>query len=931
MKVVLMVAEKPLLAKSIAEILSNGRMSTRRGFNGVCSIHEYDGDFFGQSVRFKMTSTCGHVMTMNFPKKYNDWDRVDPATLFHADVIKEEANPKLKMVNFLASEGRGVDYLVLWLDCDKEGENICFEVIDIVQPMMRHPYDQRAIYRAQFSSLAPQDILKAMSKLGRPNKLQAVSVDTRQELDLRIGCAFTRFQTRFFHEKYGNVDSKLISYGPCQTPTLGFCVARLDEMKNFKPEPYWSMRAVVTSDGGASTMTASWARQQLFDQEVFNVLFSRAKRQRFATVVSVTTTKKQKQKPAALNTVELLRVGSSRLHLGPQQTMHLAEHLYTNGLISYPRTETTRYASNFDFHSVLGPLAKSGQFASVAQAILDRGVRMPKSGQDAGDHPPITPLGHVGEPKFTSTSEARLYEYVVCHFLATLMGNCVYELRTIQLDLAGERFTLTSSRPIDPGFTEVFTWQQVTANENSLPATVNVGDRWNVVDLLMDQGQTSPPDHLTETELITLMERHGIGTDASIPVHINNICQRNYVTVQESSRRLVPTQLGVILVHGYWKIDCQLVEAEMRSAIEHQLMLIADGQANPASMKEHILDIFTKKFHYFVENVALMDALFEDTFQTLADSGKPFSRCGRCRRYMKIVLQGKKRLFCATCQLTYPLPRGSTISFRPLNDAKCPLDGFDLIYCVNGGNGGDHALCPYCYSNPPFEDMRPEQACNRCTHPTCPYSSRTLAVAICEYCARTAAKSAFRGSLLLDPGSAPKWQLCCNQCKFKVRIFKGAKMVRVTDDHCPQCNSRLVHVIYTQVGLVTCWNFFSLIHIQDELITLLPMVNQRKNVASLVMVNFENCVDLNGKPTGQLAKKSQVPQTVTVAPSCKNRLRQITTTVTQIGQEDVHVFVGVVQVEGGVEVVRIDHLQIHLPVVRFKNFVHDCTLVESKY
>ncbi|KRY51119.1 DNA topoisomerase 3-beta-1 [Trichinella britovi] len=931
MKVVLMVAEKPLLAKSIAEILSNGRMSTRRGFNGVCSIHEYDGDFFGQSVRFKMTSTCGHVMTMNFPKKYNDWDRVDPATLFHADVIKEEANPKLKMVNFLASEGRGVDYLVLWLDCDKEGENICFEVIDIVQPMMRHPYDQRAIYRAQFSSLAPQDILKAMSKLGRPNKLQAVSVDTRQELDLRIGCAFTRFQTRFFHEKYGNVDSKLISYGPCQTPTLGFCVARLDEMKNFKPEPYWSMRAVVTSDGGGSTMTASWARQQLFDQEVFNVLFSRAKRQRFATVVSVTTTKKQKQKPAALNTVELLRVGSSRLHLGPQQTMHLAEHLYTNGLISYPRTETTRYASNFDFHSVLGPLAKSGQFASVAQAILDRGVRMPKSGQDAGDHPPITPLGHVGEPKFTSTSEARLYEYVVCHFLATLMGNCVYELRTIQLDLAGERFTLTSSRPIDPGFTEVFTWQQVTANENSLPATVNVGDRWNVVDLLMDQGQTSPPDHLTETELITLMERHGIGTDASIPVHINNICQRNYVTVQESSRRLVPTQLGVILVHGYWKIDCQLVEAEMRSAIEHQLMLIADGQANPASMKEHILDIFTKKFHYFVENVALMDALFEDTFQTLADSGKPFSRCGRCRRYMKIVLQGKKRLFCATCQLTYPLPRGSTISFRPLNDAKCPLDGFDLIYCVNGGNGGDHALCPYCYSNPPFEDMRPEQACNRCTHPTCPYSSRTLAVAICEYCARTAAKSAFRGSLLLDPGSAPKWQLCCNQCKFKVRIFKGAKMVRVTDDHCPQCNSRLVHVIYTQVGLVTCWNFFSLIHIQDELITLLPMVNQRKNVASLVMVNFENCVDLNDKPTGQLAKKSQVPQTVTVAPSCKNRRRQITTTVTQIGQEDVHVFVGVVQVEGGAEVVRIDHLQIHLPVVRFKNFVHDCTLVESKY
>ena len=73
---------------------------------------------------------------------------------------------------------------------------------------------------------------------------------------------------------------------------------------------------------------------------------------------------------------------------------------------------------------------------------------------------------------------------------------------------------------------------------------LNEGDICEVESCKLVERKTSAPDYLTESELITLMEKHGIGTDASIPTHINNIGQRNYVTVV-AGRKLVPTSLGL--------------------------------------------------------------------------------------------------------------------------------------------------------------------------------------------------------------------------------------------------------------------------------------------------------------------------------------------------------------------------------------------------
>ena len=94
------------------------------------------------------------------------------------------------------------------------------------------------------------------------------------------------------------------------------------------------------------------------------------------------------------------------------------------------------------------------------------------------------------------------------------------------------------------------------------------------------------------------MEKHGIGTDASIPTHINNICLRNYVKIS-TGRQLIPTKLGILLVHGYQKIDNDLVSSSIRSNLERELNLIAKGQVDFNTVLKENIEYYRTKFIFF--------------------------------------------------------------------------------------------------------------------------------------------------------------------------------------------------------------------------------------------------------------------------------------------------------------------------------------------
>ncbi|CAH8629187.1 unnamed protein product [Dicrocoelium dendriticum] len=683
------------------------------------------------------------------------------------------------MLDYLRQEARGAGILILWLDCDKEGENICFEVIDCVETVMSSP---KRILRAHFSAVTEQELDGAMKNLRSPNKLEALSVDARQELDLRIGCAFTRFQTKFFQGRYGNLNSNLVSYGPCQTPTLGFCVQRHDRIQSFKPESFWRIKANLAIRNGA-TLDLVWNRDRLFDKEAAMVFLTRVKSATSARVVQVTRKEKVKPRPLGLNTVEMLRVASSALGIGPHTSMSLAEKLYTSGYINYPRTETTSYPSTFDLRGLVRHQTGHPEWGDVARDLLNTGLTAPRKGHDAGDHPPIAPM-RLARSTDLGHDANRLYSFIAQHFLATVMPDCIYESTQVLLSIGdGEFFTVTGTRLIDPGFTRILTWQAI--EDRSLPdeALVQGAEIPLAGEPKLVEGQTGPPDYLTEAELITAMERHGIGTDASIPTHIENIVQRSYVQLLPG-RRLQPTSLGIVLVHGYQTIDPELVLPHMRKAVEEQLNFIARGQAQFEQVVQFVLALFAAKYRYFIEHISAMDQLFEASFSSLSETGRPLSRCGKCHRYLKLIDSRPQRLHCPTCNETYAVPQNGAI--RQYKEVRCPLDDFELLFWTQGSKGRNAIFCPYCYSHPPFERMPKASDCSRCPHPSCPHSMEARGVDACPEC--------FNGILVLDDSSAPKYRLSCNRCPAVLLVSEAIKHMAVGKDACSKCSAMILHI-----------------------------------------------------------------------------------------------------------------------------------------
>ncbi|CAH0579356.1 unnamed protein product [Chrysodeixis includens] len=597
------VAEKNDAAKNIAQHLSRGTSRRREGLSQYNKIYEFESELMGQKCQMVMTSVSGHLLNLEFVGAYKGWQSCSPLALFDAPVFKFCPENYEKIKKTLEREVRSCQGLIIWTDCDREGENIGFEIIEVCKAVKNN----LRIFRAKFSEITSVSVWRALQNLEQPNKNISDAVDVRQELDLRIGAAFTRFQTLRLQKVFPRkLAESLVSYGSCQFPTLGFVVERYRAVENFVAEPFWKIRVNHTMNN--LSVDFAWERIRLFDRDACQVLHDVCLESPQAKVCEVKTKPKSKWRPLPLDTVELEKLASRKLKINAKETMRIAEKLYTQGFISYPRTETNEYPKEMNLGQLVGYQTADPNWGSFAQNIMDSGGPTPRQGNKSDKaHPPIHPTKYTNN---LSGNEQRLYEFIVRSFLACCSKDAQGQETTVSIEVAGEKFNASGLMITARNYLEVYPYDKWSSKEIHVYQN---GQTFNPTSIDMLDGQTSPPNLLTEADLIALMEKHGIGTDATHAEHIETIKNRCYVALADAIH-FVPGLLGMGLVEGYDAMGLAISKPHHRAQLEADLKAISEGTKQP----QHVLAEQIAKYKEVYQTVELeankIDAALAERF-----------------------------------------------------------------------------------------------------------------------------------------------------------------------------------------------------------------------------------------------------------------------------------------------------------------------------
>ena len=615
-----------------------------------------------------------------------------------------EKLPKEKdIIRSLKNLAKKADSIVIATDFDREGELIGSDALSCIQEV--NP--DAPVSRARYSAFTKEEITHAFSNLVELDVNLASAGASRQDIDLIWGAVLTRYLTLVKFAGYGNVRSS----GRVQTPTLALIVARERERLAFVPEDYWVIKGAFdaeaaagpTSGEGDLAFTAGHSTARFKDEAAAKAAMAAVSGAASATVSAIDKRTRKQQPPAPFNTTSLMAAASAE-GLSPARTMRIAESLYMDGYISYPRVDNTVYPSSLDLGEVVKTISGNPAYKPYCDKLLAAGpLHATRGKKETTDHPPIYPTAKA-TPDDLAPADYKLYNLVARRFLATLSDAAVVEGTKVTLDVAGEKFAAKGDVLVTPGYRAIYPYGM--KKDEQLPALTE-GQAIAFNGATCTKKQTEPPSRYSQGKLIQEMEKLGLGTKSTR----HSIIERLYTVKYVQNDPIEPSQLGMAVCDALDKFAPHITHPEMTAELETEMDNIAEGRNTKDAVVMNSRNLLSEQLanlmpHSEEVKDALADAVAADAY---------VGKCPKCGHDLQIRVSQKTRgmfIGCAgwpDCDVTYPLPKGKVESLPE----PCPTCGMPQVK-VTAFRSKPRTLCidPNCETN-----KEPDVVVGTC--PTC--------------------------------------------------------------------------------------------------------------------------------------------------------------------------------------------------------------------
>jgi DNA topoisomerase-1 len=641
----LIITEKPDAASRIASALDAEGKAEKIVENGVPYY------VAKRSEDIVVVPALGHLYTVASAKKrrreYPVFD-FQWVPRYAAERGAAQVRTWLKVISKLAENaGKFIDAC----DYDVEGSIIGYSILKYACGSK-----ESLAQRMKYSTLTKEELEKSYTKPLPHLDFALIEAGlTRHEVDWLYGINLSRALTMAAKNYSGKYAT--LSTGRVQGPTLKFLETRERSIKCFVPTPYWSIKAKVKI--GDAVFEAEYERKIIEVKAEADAIIDSC-RDKNGEIEKIERQGFRHMPPLPFDLGSLQSEAYRLFRYTPMRTSIIAQRLYLDALISYPRTSSQKLPPAIGYEAILKKLGRIHEFREQAAELLAKPALKPSEGKkEDSAHPAIYPTGNLPERTLNS-AERNIWDLVVRRFMAVFGEPAIRQSVTVTISINRNHFQLNGRQTLEEGWLRFY--KPSMQSEDALLPPMKEGQKVSVKRVILEDKFTQPPARYNPSSLLRRMEREEIGTKATRAGIIQTLLNRKYIREE----RIVVTDLGFEVIDVLKKYCPTVVSMELTRKLEERMNEIQQGKETRENVLRGAIEILKPVTEKLKEKEQGIGERLSQAIQKSKLEERRIGACPICQNGKLVILYSKKtgkrfvgctNYFEGTCKAAFPLPQ----------------------------------------------------------------------------------------------------------------------------------------------------------------------------------------------------------------------------------------------------------------------------------